>query len=97
MIEKDEIDSRLALSSYKTPPNPIIPESTRIKSQFKVMRGNINRSKTFKGNKFVHSDVKFIMHPRIKQKYLNSLQGNIEIQAKDKELNIDTQRNNFKQ
>lgn len=76
ILQEDERNERVNLSSFKNQ-NPSIPESSRIKSQFKVMRGNINRSHTFMGNKFVNSEVKPRRQPTLKTKYLELLHEDV--------------------
>jgi hypothetical protein len=53
--------------------SPILPESSRINSQFHVMRGTINRSKTLKINKFSKPKSNEKVMSEVKKKYVNSL------------------------
>jgi hypothetical protein len=53
--------------------SPILPESSRINSQFHVMRGTINRSKTLKINKFSNPKSNEKVMSEVKKKYVNSL------------------------
>ncbi len=72
MIRNEKFE-KLDVCSFQLLHNPSIPESTRINSQFQVMRGNINRSQTFMGNKFVKSASKPKKLSPFKKRYSNTL------------------------
>lgn len=60
--------------------SPILPESSRINSQFHVMRGIVNRSKTLKINKFANPNKgKDKVMSDTKKKYVNCLRDDFQI------------------
>ncbi|CAI2368142.1 unnamed protein product [Moneuplotes crassus] len=70
----NEKPKRLVMSSFKMYNHPSLPESTQVKSQYKVFKGSINRSHTFMGNKFTKSEKKCRRNPILTEKYLDLMQ-----------------------